>query len=427
MTWRLDEADLVTNESKKHEAANDGFGLESMVMGLVELASLVVKTFVTLAFRPWKAPQVASNESARPLSFLVVSLLVSGLSIQTALLYHGRSLDEHLFALVADAMSSWGLQMLFFLTIPPLFVVCVSAVVIAWWGNIKSSSSFRDSFVLRGTAHTVGVQVLIIACAAVAFIGFKAVSNDSANDSRMLDEALCTLIVVVGLSGIVQTERLIHSVLPNSASSIIRRVPNAIGRSLFAGVTSIATLCAVIAVMSQTFDLKSIKSTASRLSLEEWAGKARVLVDVLDSQVDPEGMAPEFPGFARIVQQISLTNVSNMPHAIPRPSHLELNKNPHSLPITVLSCSIDKSDQYGWVIQPGETRLASWVLIAPRSLMEQENPSASFECIEINIARWHDDIERPLGEPTRCYVGWSWPEQATDIATRVENREWTRY
>ncbi|MCR9295453.1 MAG: hypothetical protein NXI32_22270 [bacterium] len=388
-----------TTEENPHRSqpSHDEHWLERAVSEAIEYVGSFLQTFLVLLWRPNQAAQLATDHSARPRGFLVGSLLVSGLMIQTVLLYRGRSLDGNVLSLCSRAIESWGLRELFLLTIPPLVVVWLAAQLTAWLANMDRRRTTTTVF--DGFCHSVGVQLLIVALAATAFIGLKAMQSDSAEDHRWTrDIVLIPVLIAIVLSGTSQLQVLLAAWgQANWAQRWWLRLP-------FATLLSVGLILGVLRIAAETFDFKNSKQVGDRLSMEQWSGRARILVDVLESRprvASTGGIAAEG---MHVDQRVALTNVTDLPHAIACPTELRLLGEHAPGLVSVLCRSNDGGPQSGWVLQPGETRIVAWTLTVPSEVLSNEMSIAAFSCVEIDLERWHREIERPLGPPMDCLV-----------------------
>lgn len=389
------------------QPSHDEHWLEQAVSEAIDYAGSFLQTFLVLLWRPNQAAQLATNRSARPRGFLVGSLLVSGLMIQTVLLYRARSLDGNVLSLCSRAIESWGLRELFLLTIPPLVVVWLAAQLTGWLANMDRRG--RKSTLFDGFCHSVGVQLLIVALAATTFIGLKAMQPDSTEDHRWTrDIVLVPVLIAIVLSGTLQLQVLLATWgQARWAQRWWLRLP-------FAILLSAGCILGVLRIAADTFDFKNSKQIGDRLSMEEWSGKARILVDILESRPLIAGTSGIAAEGMHVDQRVALTNVTDLPHAIACPAELRL-LGKHAPGIVPVSCrSSDGGPQAGWVLQPGETRIVAWTLTVPSEVLSSEMSLAAFSCVEIDLQRWHREIERPIGPPMDCFVSlrpadWSPP------------------
>jgi hypothetical protein len=377
--------------------------LESVTETVMEQAQSVGRTFAALLAHPKRAPNLAASPNARPVTYLIAALVGCGLAIETALLYRGRAIDENLFAAIGQAISSWGLQEIFLLTIPPIIVVWASAAFTSRLAAVTSDPPANDSQaidgrMLHGLCHVVGTQLILVTIAAGLFIAAKICLPDPADDHRWTNDAtIAPVLIAIALVGWMQLNHLLNAW--GTAGWSRRwywRVP-------FSLVVSVVCLAGVLRIAAETFDFHRSKMAGQRLSIEAWSGKARVLADVLDSHVIAVPTMLGRPPGTTVELTIALTNVTNLPHAVPRPHQLRLADKSRTETIRVDARSTSASDP-GWVLQAGETKIVSWLVKIPPELRGEELTVAKFTCLEIDHDRWHREIERPIGAPADCYL-----------------------
>lgn len=371
--------------------------VELSISNILSLSDTLFETFVVLAIAPWKAREVAQKKTSRPLTFLLVSLLVCGLMIQTVVLYSGRSVDPHVFQVFTGAISTWGAQQLFLVTIPPLLITCGLAGVLARAFRRADFAAEDSSAITAGFCHAVGLQLFLVSLSGGFLLMLKVLSDNQGNDHRFLnDTSLLALGTLIAVSGVIQVERLLAG---SATSSGFLKLA---GRWTSSFVVSFVGVGAVLAVLSQTFEIERFRTQAAMLGMEEWSGKARILAEIVATRELESGNTT---GDSILLEQdFVLTNVSDLPHAVPRPTVLSQFQSKSNLSIIVEKCSIDGSADAGWVIPPGETRLASWTLRVPRQVFELENQLFTLDCMEIDLNRWHQKIERPFSSPQPLFV-----------------------
>lgn len=394
--------------------------IERSAASLLALLGTSVSIFVRLILRPWTAPRVAAdgNTAAPPLSFLIVCVLIAGLQSRVFLFYFGRTVDSGALSLLMEAGTSWGVQEILLLTVPVIAIVVMTGITAARW-TLRTETYFGNP-VLRAVCYAAGIQLigLSICLASVMVVRAVPVLDRELAPVLLRDSVGFVMIGVLVFVPAFQIERVIAA----WGQKFVAR--SLLARSALSFVTAATLLCGVVATGMVSFDYHSFlmrglveRAKADRLE----SADCGILAGVLSSTV-----TPTLDGRRRVDQVVVLNNVSESRWVVPRPRSLELTARSRSLAgaevrLAVESCSVDWTGEYGWVLEPGETRVLEWTVLIPEDLERSVSlVTAQFACEELN---WEEVALGNDGSSGRKHVqllvDWTEPTYANPTPDRV--------
>ena len=377
--------------------------LERTLVSLLRLLASSVRTVRWMSFCPGRfARQVVTrpDELAPPYSFLAISLLLAGIGIRMAVIFFEQPVDHTLLSRLAQTISEIGIEDVFVLTIPCIILVAMSGAGVARW--TRPELPFNTNPVVRVMCYSAGFQFAVIGSVCLLVL----VSKIFSGKSSVLPGNLFDQITFAGLLLLLAMSSFpVYFVIRQQGTTWCS------SQRITAGILSLlatsTVLLGVFITNSLSFDLGSTIQESQRQHQLDNLFDVRVAVRTLSSR-----MTRDLSGQPAVEMMVGMVNVSDEPVLIPRPFELEHAFDPKLDPLQVIDCSADNSEDPGWIVQPGETKIASWTLSCPQWCSEpqyqQVGLPVTFNCFPLHGT---DDVfnVHPIGGEQLILGELSWP------------------
>lgn len=341
-----------------------------------------------------------SSQLPPPYSFLLASLMLGGISIQTAVAFFGQPVDHAILERLATAVSSITLEDLFVLTVPCIILVAMAGAGVARW--TLPQTPFQRNAVVRAMCYAGGLQFTLIGAACMAGLLIKfARSSSSVMAESQFDQA-----VFLGLGYLIIAAALpvFHVIRLSGTTFWARHLLTALPLSLLACTT---VLVGMSITNSISFDLKSaveeVRMAHQRTMLDDFSIGIRSL---------SSRMIRDQQGRPQIDMTVAMVNVSDQAVIVPRPFELQHAMEPQLAPILVADGPATDPENAGWIIEPGQTKLARWQLEVPPWLADPDRRSVGLPvCLACFPLNGVDDLlnTHPVGDPMIVLGSLSWP------------------
>lgn len=410
---------MTDQVTEKRQDATDPPWMERSFAGLLRLLGGTVMTFLDLLIRPWRSPVHAADSApaAPPISFLVVGLLFSGVAARAFVLYLTREVDMGVTSVVSDAIDQWGPKEVLLVTLPIVTLIVMAGLGTARW-TLWGVPAFQNP-IIRGVCYASGFQVLGLGLFATGIIASKFFRGHDRVANRFLEDGpLLLLVGFLVISGAFQIERA----LKRFGQGPLARI--GFLRGSLALTTSGTVFVGVIATGILSFDLMSVVEQGQQEYLQsEFAsiGEAGVHASAITTKYS------ETPDkLLRIEQTFLLTNYSKDRWAVPRPDSLDPiirdgGKPSIAEPLIVETCSIDFTNDAGWILGPGESRIVKWSVLIPESVRDERQVAlAQFTAVDADVEDYFA-LNPDSGSGTRpIWVLLDWTEAPTEVARRQQ-------
>lgn len=348
--------------------------LERFVRASVNEIVGVIATTLELSARPWKSPNfaLASDPPAHPLSYLLISLFGCTVLLDFSFAYFGRPVDADLIDWLTASLSAVDVSKVLAAAGPAFAVTLILAVMLSR-AFVKAPLGINCPIV-AAACFAVGSQLFLVRFTSVVEQQLNRLMLDSSHPESPSSPAYFeyAAMLIVCLTPAWQLERVAAHV--GNRWLAIRSPTRWIVCTSFAAVMLFATGHVLVAT-NQTPGKMFSGATGEYLTDElrtlvaDDAGVDNLgltlQVDVISSETldHTEGFAVyRNDGRAILKQTIVITNVGNSRAVLvpPRKLLFGLNRDEH-LSAMVRESTIGRDDG-GWVLDPGETRVAHWIL-----------------------------------------------------------------
>ncbi len=400
----MDVSAVTDNQSTSEKPGDPAASLfERTIVSIIVLLASAVRTAFLMMFRPYRFARFVEESSptlAPPYSFLITSLLAAGICLRTAIAFYARHADYTLLRRLSESTGSLTLEGVFVLTIPCILLVVMAGSGVARW--VTPKVPIQRNAVVRAVCYASGLQFTLVATGCLVILILKvAFGTATVVSDRLFNQAAFLGIVLL----------LFISSIP--LFHVIRRV----GATMWAR-SRVASMClsmlctttiltGVSIVNSVSFDLESTITEVRSRHQQETLQDLKIAVRTFDSR-----MVQDELGQPAMEMTLGFVNVSDATLLVPRPFELEHAYDPRLTKLKVFASSTDLAKEPGWIIQPGETKLARWMLDVPPWCLEEAHQQTTlpvlFSCFPLHGT---NDVfnTHPIGDSVTVLGELSWP------------------